>query len=249
MYIQKFNQRLDWSVVDLALISRHFTGHKTLACSICGSFSHTSFLCRELHCKNCPSRNCSLKSPCPALLTILLNVRYLFPQDINHLSALISMRAFVHFLIVNLCMCVVGVRTAILALCPAPSCKIGEINMKHPSTPVNVSALSKALSKHPSRCSVNYLITGLVQGFLAGLCWLPKVTHVCKNLQSALKEPEIVDELLSKGATKGYMVGPFSESPFSIYRVSPRMLQPGNIHSKNISLSIYWLPMTPLSQA
>ncbi len=67
MYVQKFNQRLDWSVVDLALISRHFTGHKTLACSICGSFSHTSFLCQELHCKNCPSRNRSLKSPCPAL--------------------------------------------------------------------------------------------------------------------------------------------------------------------------------------
>ncbi|XP_030269433.1 uncharacterized protein LOC115579872 [Sparus aurata] len=45
MYIQKFNQRLDWSVVDLPLISRHFTGHKTLACSICGSFSHTTSLC------------------------------------------------------------------------------------------------------------------------------------------------------------------------------------------------------------
>ncbi|XP_059184567.1 uncharacterized protein LOC131966552 [Centropristis striata] len=45
MYIQKFNQKLDWSVVDLALISRNFTGHKTIACSICGSFSHTSSLC------------------------------------------------------------------------------------------------------------------------------------------------------------------------------------------------------------
>ena len=45
MYIQKFNQRLDWSVVDLPLISRHFTGHRTLACSICGSFSHTTSLC------------------------------------------------------------------------------------------------------------------------------------------------------------------------------------------------------------
>lgn len=48
MYIQRFNQRLDWSVVDLALISRHFTGHRTLSCSLCGSFSHTSSLCPKV---------------------------------------------------------------------------------------------------------------------------------------------------------------------------------------------------------
>lgn len=45
MFIQRFNQRLDWSVVDLTLISRHFTGHQALACSICGSHSHTLNLC------------------------------------------------------------------------------------------------------------------------------------------------------------------------------------------------------------
>lgn len=27
LYIQRFNQRIDWSVINLALISRHFTGH------------------------------------------------------------------------------------------------------------------------------------------------------------------------------------------------------------------------------
>lgn len=42
MYIQRFNQRLDWSVVDLALISRHFTGHRPLSCTVCGSFTHTT---------------------------------------------------------------------------------------------------------------------------------------------------------------------------------------------------------------
>ncbi len=41
MFIQRFNQRLDWSVVDLTLISRHFTGHQALSCSICGSHTHT----------------------------------------------------------------------------------------------------------------------------------------------------------------------------------------------------------------
>ncbi len=45
MFIQRFNQRLDWSVVDLALISRHCTGRQALSCSICGSFSHSSNMC------------------------------------------------------------------------------------------------------------------------------------------------------------------------------------------------------------
>ena len=45
MYIQKFNQRIDWSVVDLALISRHFTGRQAVSCAVCGSFSHNSTLC------------------------------------------------------------------------------------------------------------------------------------------------------------------------------------------------------------
>ena len=31
MFIQRFNQRLDWSVVNLALINRHFTGHQALS--------------------------------------------------------------------------------------------------------------------------------------------------------------------------------------------------------------------------
>lgn len=47
LYIQKFNQRLDWAVVDLALISRHFTGHHPLSCSLCGAFTHTVSLCPQ----------------------------------------------------------------------------------------------------------------------------------------------------------------------------------------------------------
>lgn len=45
LHIQKFNQRLDWSVVDLSLISRHFTGHRMLGCPVCGSFNHSANLC------------------------------------------------------------------------------------------------------------------------------------------------------------------------------------------------------------
>ena len=45
LYVQKFNVRLDWSVLDLDLVSRVFTGHTPLCCSVCGSLAHTVNLC------------------------------------------------------------------------------------------------------------------------------------------------------------------------------------------------------------
>ena len=43
----------------------------------------------------------------------------------------------------------------------------------------------------------------------------------CANLQSALKEHEVVDTLLAKETGKGYLLGPFVKSPFPVYRMSP----------------------------
>ncbi len=84
-----------------------------------------------------------------------------------------------------------------------------------------MAELGKALQKHPNRSFVNYLLTGLVQGFMAGLIWLPKMSHICHNLQSAIKEPEIVDSLLEKEVKKGFMIGPLDESPFPVTRINP----------------------------
>lgn len=86
---------------------------------------------------------------------------------------------------------------------------------------MDVPELGRALRKHPNRCFVNYLITGLVQGFLAGLVWLPNMSFTCCNLQSALKEPEVVDSLLAKEIIKGFMISPFQKSPFPITRINP----------------------------
>ena len=46
-------------------------------------------------------------------------------------------------------------------------------------------------------------------------------TFVCKNLQSAFKEPEIVSQLIEKEVKKGYVIGPFKDSPFPLFRTSP----------------------------
>lgn len=89
-----------------------------------------------------------------------------------------------------------------------------ELKIGHPCTPVNVSALSPALSSHPNSCFVNYLITGLFQGFLAGLRFPPRV-YVCGNLLSARAEPEIVE------VCKGYMIEPFSRAQFPRFSCQP----------------------------
>ena len=42
-----------------------------------------------------------------------------------------------------------------------------------------------------------------------------------KNLQSALKEPVLVSDLLKKELDKGYLIGPLYATPFSVFRISP----------------------------
>ena len=96
-----------------------------------------------------------------------------------------------------------------------------EKSMNKLCTPVNISRLSNSLKKHPNLCFVNYLITGLIPGFVAVLCFLQKVTYVCNNLQSALKEPEMLDKLLTKEVERGFMIRPYDDPPFSTFCISP----------------------------
>lgn len=90
----------------------------------------------------------------------------------------------------------------------------------HPSTPINIDILSSYLSSHPDSTFVDYLITGLSQGFRVGVCSPLSTPYVARNLQSALAEPDIVSSLLDKELNKGYIIGPFSSSPFSLHRVN-----------------------------
>ena len=50
-----------------------------------------------------------------------------------------------------------------------------------------------------------------------------KITDIkeCKNLQSAIKQPDIVDELITKELSNNFIVGPFDQPPFDYYRVGP----------------------------
>lgn len=55
---------------------------------------------------------------------------------------------------------------------------------------------------------------------MAGLTAIPSSTFISKNLQSALKEHKIVDTLIKKELDKGYIIGPFHNSPFSLFPIN-----------------------------
>ncbi|XP_067088810.1 uncharacterized protein [Osmerus mordax] len=174
LYVQRFNLRLDWSVLDLELVSRTFTGVRPLSCVVVG------------------------------LSPILLG--FALSRCLLQWGNLPS---------------VLGRPSEVDLPTSVPTGGQGHEINNHPSTPVDIGRLSDALSGHPNRCFVKYLLTGLRKGFMVGVECVPTVTHVCNNLQSALREPDVVDALLAKEIGKGYLLGPFVESPFPVFRVSP----------------------------
>lgn len=76
------------------------------------------------------------------------------------------------------------------------------------------------LTAHPDPIFVDYLLTGLSQGFRVGVLSPPTGTFIARNLQSALNEPLVTSDLLAKEVAKGYVVGPFPAPPFRPFRVN-----------------------------
>ena len=62
---------------------------------------------------------------------------------------------------------------------------------------------------------MNYLCTD------QGISELPNMTYVCRNNKSAGTNPSDVDLLIDNEVNKGYLLGPFKDSPFDIFRISP----------------------------
>ncbi|CAC5405183.1 unnamed protein product [Mytilus coruscus] len=89
------------------------------------------------------------------------------------------------------------------------------------STPVNIDVLEKELYRHPDSAFKIFLINGLRYGFHTGLKTLPSKSIICKNLKSASTNPICVSELLETEVSKGYLIGPLNDIPFSKYHINP----------------------------
>ncbi|XP_062383578.1 uncharacterized protein LOC134071030 [Sardina pilchardus] len=73
-----------------------------------------------------------------------------------------------------------------------------------------------AFNRPPLPVAVQHPDSGFRVGVLSPL----SCSYTARNLQSALTEPSIVSELLSKELNKGYVLGPFSAPPFHPFRVN-----------------------------
>ncbi|CAG2185624.1 unnamed protein product [Mytilus edulis] len=88
-------------------------------------------------------------------------------------------------------------------------------------TPINVDELKQQLHNHPDKQFVNYLCHGLAFGFDTLISNTDVPTKECRNLRSAITQPDIVDKLIESEVNKGFLEGPFEELHFQQYRVSP----------------------------
>ena len=75
--------------------------------------------------------------------------------------------------------------------------------------------------KHPDIKFTDYLIHGLKHGFHTGLRCLPDFSIECKNLLSAMSQPESVNSLIDTEIQKGYLCGPFHNIPYEHFRINP----------------------------
>ncbi|XP_063059122.1 uncharacterized protein LOC134452589 [Engraulis encrasicolus] len=192
-YVSLFNLRLDWSIVDTELLIRHFSGQRTLACNICSSHGHSADMCPR---------------------TVFSVPRITAAKTSTTTSIASNSR-----------------KAQPLLQGPPPEERLPpptrpstgffkEILKSHPSTPISVPSLSRLLATHPDPVFTDYLLTGLSQGFRVGVSSPLSTPYVARNLRSALSEPDVVTDLLSKELNKGYIVGPFSAPPFNPFRVN-----------------------------
>ena len=72
----------------------------------------------------------------------------------------------------------------------------------------------------------------LKHGFHTGLRSLPDFSIECKNLLSAISQPECVNSLIDTEIQKGYLCGPFDNIPYKHFRINPIGVAEGKFSKK-----------------
>ncbi|KAG1927366.1 proline-rich protein 36-like [Pimephales promelas] len=224
--VSQWNQCPYWGALDTDLHSRVFLGCRNISCAVCRSVSHPT--------TSCPQVN-PFVSPRPETAPVKSTSYTPRPATSNLHEAKFSSRALTdnkqpcnNF---NIGKCT-RQRCRYLHICSfcggahaRPVCPVyKDVNKKsrnYLSTPVNISRLSIELAHHPDFEFTEYLLSGLLHGFKPGVVCPLSQNIICDNLQSALAEPDVVDNLIKKEVESGFMIGPFDEPPFKNFRISP----------------------------
>ena len=94
--------------------------------------------------------------------------------------------------------------------------------------------LSHELDFHPDQTQVDYLISGLSNGFHLGFSPLAvSLKSSSQNMPLTSLQPSVIDQYLCTELEKGRVTGPFSIAPIpnlhiSRFRIIPKKYQPGN---------------------
>lgn len=113
-----------------------------------------------------------------------------------------------------------------------------------PTTPININRLEQELTEHSDRPFVGFLLSGLPQGFHAGIQRVPVATLQGENLRSARNNPTVVSILLTEELRNGFLIGPFDVPPLRVYRIFPLGLVFGKDSNNLVLFSIYHGLMT-----
>ena len=87
-------------------------------------------------------------------------------------------------------------------------------------TPINVQKLEDTLSNHPDQQFVSQLCNYLRHGADVGFTG-KRIARFSRNLPTALSQPSIVTENLSREVALGRVAGPFPSPPLPNFQVSP----------------------------
>lgn len=138
-------------------------------------------------------------------------------------------------------------------------------------TPLNLGAWSKCLEYHPDKAFVQYILTGVTQGFRVGFNTGARLRPAKRNIPSADQHPEVISDYIQKEKAAGRILGPFTPSDLepsvqiSRFGVIPKGHTPGKwrlildlsypegasvndgIHSENCSIK--YLKIEEVAQA
>ena len=102
----------------------------------------------------------------------------------------------------------------------------------HKVSPIRVDRLRKEASAHPDPWFVDYVLTGIQEGFHVGFNpALVSLRSARQNMLSASLQPSVIDDYLRAELAKGRVAGPFSTPPLpnlhvSRFGVIPKKHQP-----------------------
>ncbi len=250
--VAQWNQCPYWGALDLDLHSRVFLGCRNIACAVCRSVAHSTSNCPRINPSATPGPEpTSVKStsyvPRPATVPYS-DHETTAPYAADKRQPCFSFnnrrcgRPRCRYL--HICSFCGGAHARVVC----PVFKVANKKFKnYLSTPVNIPRLATELTHHPDREFREYLLLGLSQGFNPGVECALSQNHTCNNLQSAHAEPDTVNDLIA-----GFMIGPFDEPHFKVFRISPIGIATRKFSGKKrliIDLSSPIIPQSPVLTA